>query len=349
VKRGLVVLDPAEVAPEEYATRQRALQQVLRDAGLRAALIYGDVERSGDVSYLTGLCIYWNEGLLLVPADGEAVFLTKLSQRVHSWMQASSVARDLRSGGDLAALVARALEARSPGALGLVDGDWWPAPLVDALQQRLPGWTWQDMGAVVRRERCRPSAAESALLRRGASVGSAALTAAAGAGLTPAERAGLAERSARLAGVEDVALTCEALPGGGAYLEVLSEFRGYWTQVSRLLGLPTTEPAWAAGLRRAHDAAAARLAPGADLEGLRAAAGWALAGAGLAGWRLELVQHPDLETRGERRLPAEVAAPVAAGQVVGLSLAADLPGGGRAVLADTYALATGGAECLTVA
>jgi hypothetical protein len=101
VKRGLV-----EPPRADHAGRVRALQERLRAAGAQLGLVYGDVSRSDDIEYLTGLCIYWNEGVVGVPADGEPALLSKLSKRVHPWMRATSTLTDLRSGRDLAALIA---------------------------------------------------------------------------------------------------------------------------------------------------------------------------------------------------------------------------------------------------
>ena len=71
MKRGLVVLDPAEIPPGELEQRVGALQAELRARGLAAALVYADVYHSGDLGYLSNICLYWNEALLAVPADGQ--------------------------------------------------------------------------------------------------------------------------------------------------------------------------------------------------------------------------------------------------------------------------------------
>lgn len=82
MKRGLVVLDHDELPEEEWRRRIDRTRAVLREQGVDLALVYGDVFRSDDIAYLTNLCIYWNEGMLAVPADGEPALLTKLSPRV---------------------------------------------------------------------------------------------------------------------------------------------------------------------------------------------------------------------------------------------------------------------------
>lgn len=346
MKRGLVVLDPAEAPPSEFAGRVEALQRALEAEGIVAALIYGDVYRSGDIRYLTNLCLYWSEALLLVPARGEPALLTRLSARVHGWMRETSTLTDLRSGDSLARLVERALDGATPGVLGLVERDWWPSLLLEQAAAALPGWRLRDLGAVVRRARRTPSANETALLRRGAAITAGALAAAAGPGLSAAERFALAERHARLAGVEDVHVAGAPVAGGGMCVEVLGEFRGYWTQVARVL-VSGSKPAWLGALRAGYAAAADRLAPGVNVEALRAAAEPVFRAADAPSWRLDLMQHADLETRGEYRLRGEESTPLQAGEVAGLGVTWIFPAGARATLADTYRVDATGAECLT--
>ncbi|MBO0687385.1 MAG: aminopeptidase P family N-terminal domain-containing protein, partial [Candidatus Dormibacteraeota bacterium] len=180
MKRGLVVLD-APVTAGELRSRVAALQRELRSQGVKAGLLYGDVYRSGDITYLCNLCLYWNEGVLLVPAHGDPALLTKLSARVQPWMRATSTLGQIRSGPDLAGLMAERMRDEAPeatgeaemswwGPLGLVEMTWWPAPLVDRVKELLPGLELRDLGPLVRQARLRPSPAELELLRVGGSI-----------------------------------------------------------------------------------------------------------------------------------------------------------------------------------
>lgn len=348
MKRGLVVLDPAEIPAAEWAGRVARLQERLQREGLQAALLYGDVYRSGDLSYLTNACIYWNEGLLVVPARGEPAFLAKLSARVHPWLRSTSTLTDLRSGGNLAQLVADYLAGHPAGAVGLVELDWWPAALVTELAQRAPGWLWRDLGPAVRRARWQPSAAEVALLRRGASISAAAIKTALQPGLPAAECVGRAERAARGAGVEDLFAWSAQGPDGALSLDVVSEYRGYWTRAARLLLPGGVAPAWSGKLAAAHRAAAACLAAGVAPEQLQSAAAAHLAGLPVAGpWQVECLHHTDLETGGGYRYPAERDLPLPDGAVVSLSVSLRFDQGQRVVVADTYLVGGTGAECLT--
>lgn len=101
-------------------------------------------------------------------------------------------------------------------------------------------------------------------------------------------------------------------------------------------------------LRTSYAAAADLLEPGVNVETLRAAAQHTLqAAAAPASWQIDLVQHADLETKGEYRLQEEAAAPLSEGDVVGLGITWTLRDGTTATLADTYRIDATGAQCLT--
>lgn len=344
MKRGLVLLDPKEVPPGELEGRVDALQESMAEEGVAATLTYGDVYRSGDITYLSNICLYWNEALLVVPAKGGPALLAKLSPRVHPWMRSTSNLEDLRSGQSLAGLVASYLGDTAPGVLGLTEMDWWPGTLVEELERTLPGWELRDLGDVVRRRRRSPSTSELALLRSGAAVTARAVRAGMEDGLTNPERAKRAELSARMGGVEDAAVSCDRTDGEADTVELSSEYRGYWTLAARVV--PHGEPDWAGALAQAYGSAEAALAPGADLGELRSAAGRHLDGRDRS-WQIDLIAHTDLETAGGYRLASEMAETLAEGAVVGLRLELAFSDGSRAVVADTYEIVAKGATRLT--
>ncbi|HLH68055.1 MAG TPA: aminopeptidase P family N-terminal domain-containing protein [Candidatus Dormibacteraeota bacterium] len=314
MKRGLVVLE--EWAPAELRSRVETLQRRLIEQGVEVAAIYGDVHRSGDITYLTNLCLYWNEGILLVPARGDPTFLTKLSPRVHPWMRATSTVTDLRSGPDLSRLVTERLGDLDPGALGIVDGHWWPAILLRSLPAALPGWQIRDLGPLVRGLRLRPSSSELAVLRESAAVATQAWRTGALPGLTPTERVAAAERSAREHGVEDVLARASAV-----WLEVVVEYRGYWTAVAGGLQVQASQAALAE--------AEARLRPGVSRRDLEAGG-------------VTLLHHVDLETGGDHRPDEDRDAPLEEGAVVVLSA-----GRSGERLMHTYLITADGPERLT--
>jgi hypothetical protein len=330
MKRGLVVLDRDEIPEAEWQRRISQVRTRLAAEGVDIALVYGDVFRSDDIGYLTNLCIYWNEGILAVPAEGEAALLTKLSPRVHTWMRRTSTLTDLRSGKSFGGLVAELLAEQAPGTLGLVDATLWPAVVVDEVTAAVPGWAVRPLDDLVRRLRARPSEPELALLRQAAAAMREALEAAVREGLSEYERVSRAERVVRTAGFTDVVVRAT-----GGSVEITGQYRNNWLRMARDL-----RDELASALRAA--VAAAR--DGATVAGLAKAAGPHLAASG-PDWDLRVVDQSDLCTNGEytnqsadRRL--------AAGEVVAISVEAVAPDGGELIASDTVLIGESGAEPL---
>lgn len=339
-------MDPQEIPPVELDARVAELKNSMRQKGVAVSLVYGDVYHSGDITYLCNLSIYWNEALLAVSQTASPALLTKLSSRVHPWMRSISNLKDLRSGPNLADLAVAYLADTPPGVVGLVEMDWWPAQVVNELREKLPGWELVDLGPVVQHQRRRPSESELALLKQGSEITAAAVQTGMSTALTNKERAGKAELSARMAGVEDVFVYCHPATAQADTVEVVSEYRGYWTLAARVVS--SDAPAWMPALQQAYKAAAQQLRSGVDALKVRAAVKTALQGSNLK-WQADLIHHPDLETGGDYRLPGEDQRPLQAGAVAALRLAFKFDDGSFGVCADTYQVTDGGAQRLTSA
>ncbi|WP_236795413.1 aminopeptidase P family N-terminal domain-containing protein [Amycolatopsis sp. GM8] len=259
MKRGLVVLDPAEIPENEWHQRIDRVRERLTADGIEVALVYGDVYRSDDIAYLTNLCIYWNEGLLAIPADGAPALLTKLSPRVHTWMRRTSTLTDLRSGKAFGALVSALLADREPGTLGLVDAGLWPTALIDEVTHAAPGWVVRPLDGLVRQLRLRPSEPEKTLLRQaGAVLAEAAFTG----------NVSDVEQIVRDAGFTDVLVRPTATS-----VEITGQYRNNWLRVAR-------DESLAADLEKAVDAVGDGVKTG-SIPGAR------------------VVHHVDLSTGGE--------------------------------------------------
>jgi Xaa-Pro aminopeptidase len=336
VKRGLVLLDPAEVPETEWRRRIGALQEKLAADGIDVAFVYGDVFRSDDIAYLTNLCIYWNEGVLAVPVTGEPAFLTKLSPRVYPWMRRVSTVEDIRSGRDFADLVGTYLEDRPDAVIGVVDAGLWPESVLTRLTAKLGDRPVRELDGLVRELRLAPAAPETALLRDAGALLAEAATAAAAPGLDVPDRVSIVERTLRWGGFLDVLTQPSATTDGVSSLRITGQYRTCWVQAARLSG---TAP-WASALTAALDAAIGAVRPGATGADLRAVV--ALPDGG----RLTWVQQADLSTNGEYA-NADPAAPFVDGAV--LAIAADVlfEDGGYAVVADTVLVTATGQETLT--
>jgi hypothetical protein len=336
MKRGLVTLDPERPPRAERAARLDGLREAAREAGADVALVYGDVARSDDIGYLTNLCIYWNEGVLAVPVDREPAFLTKLSKRVHPWMRATSTLEDLRSGRDLAGLIADL--AGETRAVGLVDRDLWPAALVRDVEAALPDARLVDLPDAVRALRRAPSPGDVAALRATGRTLADALDAA--AGRSPGDALAAVERALRRAGATDVQAATDVAPDGTASLDVAVQRQTLWLRAARATGGPLAD-ALNAGLA----AAAARLSAGMRPSDVATGEGGPLPGADHA--RLTVTSHADLALGELRPLTGDGDEPLVEGEIAVLALEAWDDGGGRAVAAGSYLVGRSGAEPLT--
>jgi len=346
MKRGLVVLDPSEIADKEWAERVTALQRHMSVEGLDVVLVYGDVFRSDDIGYLTNLCIYWNDGVVAIPAHGDPIFLTKFSPRVHTWMRRTSKVSDLRSGKSFAQLVTAMLAERPVGVVGLVDAGLWPDAVVQEIRDAVSGWELRLLGPVVRDQRQVPSAAELALLRQGARALSLAVDEASDWGLDIRSRIATVELALRGGGFTDVMVETAQTRHGVASLSVTGEYRHGWLHCSRLVSSGDDEP-WTAALRAALAAAVAAAHGGVTSSQLTAAAEPHLTGLpeGVV-WSVRCVNQTDMATNGELEQD-DLGKQHPTGAVVVVTVEVLLAGLDRAVVADTVLLGTDGAEVLT--
>jgi Xaa-Pro aminopeptidase len=154
------------IAPERYAERLNAAQELLRRSGHEALL----VGVSADLRYLTGYVAHLTERLtlLVVPASGAATLiapnLEAMAARVCPAAANGSVSvTGWNETDDPYALVPDLIPESGPGSI-LVGGTLW-AMHVLALQARLPAATFALANATLSELRMRKDAAELDLLR----------------------------------------------------------------------------------------------------------------------------------------------------------------------------------------
>jgi hypothetical protein len=324
MKRGLVMAADGDAAV--YEARLERLRDMLRESGARVGLIYGDVHRSDDIAHLVNLCIYWNEGVLAVPADRPPALLAKLSARVHPWMRRTSVLADLRASHQLPDLIAQYIGEQGPGAVAFVDLSWWPADLAGDVRDALGDRTVLDLPDAVRSSRLTPDAHDRSDLQRAGAIVAEALGAARSfpGDARSEQRIAAIERSARGAGARDVIASCRTLTAGSTQLELTVQFANVWASAGRVL---PAAPQAEAALRQL----AASLTPGATVSGLRRLHTGAA-----------LVHHCDLATAGEYRTSRDDASALPEGAVVRLAVQEE-----EGLVADTYLLDGEGASLLT--
>lgn len=340
MKRGLVVLDPTEIAESEWASRVAAVQERLTAEGVDVGILYNDVSRGDDIGYLTNLVIYWNEGVLAIPAVGEATLLTKLSKRVFSWMERTSTLEDIRSGQTFGKLVASYVEGRPVGTIGIIDAALWPASVVAEIEAAVPDWTIKPLSSVVRDVRALPSEAEVALLRAGAATLRSALADATAPDLSMRERLAAVDRVTRHGGFAD-ALVRGSEDGDHVTMEVAGEYRHGWLLAGRTFG---GDP-WLSRLTEAQRAAFAEIRGGASASVFLAAATAALTGLPEGSvTAVRWINQADFATGGELQPVADAPA---AGEVGAVVIEVIDPAGVRSVLTDTVLVTRDGVDPLT--
>jgi Xaa-Pro aminopeptidase len=345
MKRGLVLLDPAEITADEWRGRVAAVQRELAASGTDVALVYGDVSRSDDIAYLTNLCVYWNEGVLAVPVQGDPAFLTKLSPRVHPWMRQVSTVAGIHSGPSFAELVGKFLGPGDGGTVGLIDDGLWPGAIAAEIRRALAGWEVRPLPGLVRALRLVPSPAELTLLRHAGASLAGAVAAATAPGLSDGKRIAVAERDLRGDGYLDVIASTSRTADGVTSVRITGQYRYLWLHVSRLTAPDSV--AWPGALRHAVAAAVAATSPGATTATLDAAARAALGElpAGSAA-DVRLVYHADMATNGEYA-DDPAGRPVPEGAVVIVEIDVRMADGTHATVAETVLAAADGPVCLT--
>jgi hypothetical protein len=339
VKRGLVVLDPAEVPDQEWDARVAGLQRSMAEHGVDVALVYGDVSRSDDIAYLTNLCIYWNEGVLAIPAAGTPTFLTKLSPRVQPWMKRTSKVTEISSGKGFADLVAKFMLGKKNGTLGLIDAALWPSDVVDEITAAVPGWRVEPLEGLVRQQRLVPSDNEVALLRAAGRILDDAAAEAVVEESTPGGRVETVERALRNGGFLDLYPNSLSTTDGVTSFGVTGQYRTGWVHTSRVVG----DDGWTGDLRAALTAAIAAAKPGATLADLTTAARTALDG--LPGdAEIRWINQADLSTHGEFR-PRDFQ--LGLGETGSVSIEVVFADGGHAAVAETVRITDGEPEYLT--
>lgn len=316
MKRGLVIMDPAETAPSEYEARLEALRDKLRAEGSTVGLVFGDVARSNDIQYLTNLCLYWNEAVLVVPVDGKPALITKLSKRVQPWMKRTSVLDDVRSGPQLAKNVTQFIKevvGSIDGQVSLVDLDLWPNFLVNDLSENLPDADLKDLPNAIRSQRYALSNSEAGLLNEAKNKLNACLDQAWAQGKNDAQRIEIAVKETRSAGFLDVVVFCKSLEDGTVYIDAVGQYRYVWLRVARAEG-----GAMADLLNSVIAEVKSKLSTGICEEDLTA-----LVKAQIGDkyqFSFSCMPLSDLESRGKFRLPGDGARLLKEGETVSVSL-----------------------------
>ncbi len=260
MKRGLIEWDPAELPPETLQARVGRCQGLLRERGLDAAVFYTSVAQPVMGRYLTHFLPYWNEGVLVLPRDGEPLLCVGLSNRVFPWIKGSSTLKEIRVSRNLGADAAKALAERGARRVGLGDAGSIPYRVVAALRAALADGEVVDLPEIVQTLRLGLDPDEVRLRERsGRLVADALAQATPEPAGTDSALAGRLDRRLRLGGAEDTLVLAGPVgqwPGlprgialdGPANVLLQVEYKGHWVQVGRTVGANGDGAAWQASL-----------------------------------------------------------------------------------------------------
>ncbi|HLH26927.1 MAG TPA: aminopeptidase P family N-terminal domain-containing protein [Chloroflexota bacterium] len=262
MKRGLIEWDPSELPAATLAGRVARVRSVLAERGLDAAVFYTSVAQPGIVRYLTHFLPYWNEGLLVLPREGEPTLFVALSNRVFPWIKGSSTLQDVRASRNLGVDAARLLAERGAARVGLGDSGSIPYRVIEELRSNLADGQVVDAPELAARL-CLGADADELRLRGHAGRIAADALAALGpnvAGRTDSAVAGQLDGAMRLNRAEDTLVLVgpagrwPGLPTGitlgeRAHVVVQVEYKGHWVLTGRTLGASAdAAAAWQARL-----------------------------------------------------------------------------------------------------
>jgi Xaa-Pro aminopeptidase len=260
-----------------YEQRLKRLQAIVAGSGDEAWLLFGDVERHGNVVYATNFMPRVRSALAFVPRTGEPVLLANIGLRDVPAAKTITWVDDVRPFGrlprELIALIEEKGLSRAPiGICGFEESlpvsDW------TAIEQGLPGVRWADRGPRLRSLRASKEAWEVEAIRRAGTMADAALASAPKVlrpGVSMRQAIAAIDRHVREMGAEDARYLVASGPqtslslrpvddrivadGETIMLSMVVQAQRYWAETARTFVFGKASPA----LSELHRAATAAL------------------------------------------------------------------------------------------
>lgn len=308
LKRGGLYWDRDLLPAAAYEARLKRLQAAIAESGDEAWLLFGDVERHGNVVYATNFMPRVRSALAFVPKSGAPVLLANIGLRDVPAAKTITWVDDVRPFGrlpkDLKVLIEEKRLSRSPiGVCGFEEllpvADW------TAIEQGLPGVRWQNRDDTLRILRASKETWEIEAIRRAGVMADSALATAPSLlrpGTTMRQAVAAIDRHVRQLGAEDARYLIGSgaqagvslrpvddrvlVPGDTVVLSMMVQAQRYWAETARTFVLGKA-PAPLAAL---YDSATATLGvlrgaarPGTKMGAIAAAAANALGDRALAG------------------------------------------------------------------
>src|SRR5258706_5141748 len=252
MRRGLISWSRDEVPPSVLEGRVARLQEQMRAADLGAVLVYTSFARPSAVAWLTHFVPYWNEALLVVFPTGAPVLLAAFSKRVQDWIRSVSHLGEVRSTPELGRAAVALLGERPPRPprVGVLELDALPWLVAEPIMKSEYGRAVVDATGLFASIRQPADEAEIRLAQRAATIAVQAFKAIPTGAKRASELLSALERSARLAGAEEVLprlapdlradatlrrLEGDALLGERYAVELSVAYKASWVRVARCL------------------------------------------------------------------------------------------------------------------
>ena len=178
LKHGGLFWDQAVTTPAACEKRFKRVQQAVAESGDDAWLVYGDVQRHGNIAFVSNFLPRVRSALVFVPRKGAPVLLANIGLRDVPAAKTMTWVDDIRPFGrlpkDLAALIdQQGLKAARLGTCGfdisLPVSEW------EAIEKALPQVRWASRDDHIARLRATKDAADIAALRRASDIATTAL------------------------------------------------------------------------------------------------------------------------------------------------------------------------------
>lgn len=178
LKHGGLFWDRTLTTPEACEQRFKRVQQAVAQSGDDAWLVFGDIQRHGNLVFVTNFLPRVRSALVFVPREGAPTLLANIGLRDVPAAKTITWVEDVRPFGRLPKEVIDLIEQQGlkGGRIGTCGfDDSLPVTEWDAIKKGLPEVRWSDRDAEIAKLRAGKEAWEIAALRRSSEAAEAAL------------------------------------------------------------------------------------------------------------------------------------------------------------------------------
>ena len=266
MRRGLVSWSREEVPAAVLERRVSVLQRAMAEQGFDAVVAYTSTVQPAAVSWLTQFVPYSNDGLLLVFPEGPPALFASFSKRVQGWIKEVSRVGEVGLGPKFAHAAVKMLKERTAASnqaprIGFIGPDRIPAPVMEPFIEA--GWEGNllDAGELFARVRQPVDESEAKLLQRTAAMARQALDAIPAGASRASQVLSAIERTARLAGAEEVfPRIASDLASSGSLVRMEGDsalearfavqislaYKGVWVRAARCVARGGVSQSWSA-------------------------------------------------------------------------------------------------------